>query len=127
MKNVLIISPRFPPVNAADHQRVRMALPYFREYGWEPTVLCVDSRFVEASQDAYLLNTIPDDISVESVPAISQALTQKIGFGALSYRAKQTLNRRGKQFALYTARAMTSQLVNVFDRVLSDRTFRIAS
>ena len=97
MKNVLIISPRFPPVNAADHQRVRMALPYFREHGWEPTVLCVDAQFVEASQDAYLLNTIPDDISVESVPAISQALTRKIGFGALSYRAKQTLNRRGQQ------------------------------
>ena len=83
MKNVLIISPRFPPVNAADHQRVRMALPYFREHGWEPTVLCVDAQFVEASQDAYLLNTIPDDISVESVPAISQALTRKIGFGGL--------------------------------------------
>ena len=97
MKNVLIISPRFPPVNAADHQRVRMALPYFREYGWEPTVLCVDAQFVEASQDPYLLNTIPDDISVESVPAISQALTRKIGFGGLSYRAKQTLNRRGQQ------------------------------
>jgi hypothetical protein len=97
MKKVLVISPRFPPVNAADHQRVRMALPYFREYGWKPTVLCVDARFVEAPQDPYLLQTIPEEISVESVPATSQALTRKIGFGGLSWRAKQPLNRRGQQ------------------------------
>ena len=57
MKNVLIISPRFPPLNAADHQRVRMALPYFREYDWEPTVLCVDAQFVEASQDLHKLQS----------------------------------------------------------------------
>ena len=30
---VLAISPRFPPTNAPDHQRLRMALPYFEEAG----------------------------------------------------------------------------------------------
>ena len=97
MKNVLIISPRFPPVNAADHQRVRMALPYFREHGWEPTILCVDPQFVEGSKDPNLLATVPEDICVESIPAIPQSLTRRIGFGGLSWRAKRSLNRRGQE------------------------------
>ena len=97
MKKVLIISPRFPPVNAADHQRVRMTLPYLREHGWEPTILCVSPLFVEGSQDPYLLDTVPTDICVESVPAIPQSLTRKLGFGGLSWRAKRSLNRRGQQ------------------------------
>ncbi len=97
MKNVLIISPRFPPVNAADHQRVRMALPYLRENGWDPTILCVDPDFIEAPRDPYLLDTIPSDISVESVPAISQKLTRKFGIGGLSWRAKRSVDLRGRQ------------------------------
>ena len=97
MKNVLIISPRFPPANAADHQRVRMALPYLREHGWEPTILCVDPQFVEGSQDPNLLATVPEDICVESVTAISQSLTRRLGFGGLTWRAKRSLNRGGQQ------------------------------
>ena len=38
---VLIVSPHFPPVNAPDHQRVRMSLPYLGEFGWEGHVLAV--------------------------------------------------------------------------------------
>jgi hypothetical protein len=33
MRRVLLVSPRFPPTNAADHQRVRMTCPYFAENG----------------------------------------------------------------------------------------------
>ena len=95
MKNVLIVSPRFPPVNAADHQRVRMALPHLRKNGWEPTILCVSPQFIEGSQDPYLLDTVPTDICVESVSAIPQSLSRKFGFGGLTWRAKRSVNRRG--------------------------------
>jgi hypothetical protein len=33
VKTVLIVSPHFPPVNAPDHQRVCMALPYLEQFG----------------------------------------------------------------------------------------------
>ena len=36
MRRVLIVSPSFPPISAADLHRVRMSLPYYREFGWEP-------------------------------------------------------------------------------------------
>ena len=59
-KSVLIISPHFPPINAPDHQRVRMALPYFRELGWEPVVLAVQPEFSENSRDDSLMVTVPN-------------------------------------------------------------------
>ncbi len=58
-RRVLIVSPHFPPVNAPDHQRVRMSLPYLYENGWEAHVLAVDPRFVAGFLDPYLLQTIP--------------------------------------------------------------------
>ena len=97
MKKVLIVSPRFPPVNAPDHQRVRMALPYFRHHGWQPTVLCVDPEYIESAKDPYLLKTIPGDVTVESVSAISQNITRKFGFGGLTWRAKRSIDRRARQ------------------------------
>ena len=62
MKSVLIISPHFPPVNAPDMQRVRMSLPYFKEMGWEPVVICVDQKYVEGFFDEMLNKTIPSKL-----------------------------------------------------------------
>ena len=41
MKRVLIVSPSFPPISAADLHRVRTSLPFYREFGWQPFVLAV--------------------------------------------------------------------------------------
>ena len=71
-----------------------MSLPHFRKNGWEPTILCVSPQFVEGSQDPYLLDTVPTDICVESVAAIPQSITRKVGFGGLTWRAKRSVNRR---------------------------------
>lgn len=35
MNRSLIVSPRFPPINAPDLHRVRHSLPYFHRTGWE--------------------------------------------------------------------------------------------
>lgn len=97
MRRVLIVSPHFPPVNAPDHQRARMALPYFREFGWDPAVLAVDARYVEAPRDELLLQTVPPDAPVYRVPAIDQALSRKIGLGNLGLRALPTVLGKGRQ------------------------------
>ena len=41
IRRLLIVSPHFPPLNAPDHQRVRMSLPHYAACGWEPVVLCI--------------------------------------------------------------------------------------
>jgi hypothetical protein len=84
---VLIVSPNFPPVNAADHQRVRMSLPYHQQYGWQAHVLAVDPAYNPTTLDNDLLLTIPDSISVTRVSALPLWLTRRIGCGSLALRA----------------------------------------
>ncbi len=97
MRRVLIVSPHFPPINAPDHQRVRMALPWFRRFGWEPVVLCVRTQDVEGFRDPNLARTIPRSVRVIRTKAVSPRLTRPFGFGSLALRALPTLRRAGDQ------------------------------
>jgi len=97
MKKVLIISPNFPPVNAADMHRVRQSLLYFREMGWEATVIAVRPGFVEMSQDPLLLETIPPDTPIIRVKAFPARITRKFGLGNLGYRTLWFCARTGNR------------------------------
>ena len=81
MKRLLCVTPAFPPNNAADCHRVRMALPYFQENGWEAEVLAVQPELVEAVQELELLQTVPARVRVHRVSAIPQKVTRVFGFG----------------------------------------------
>lgn len=87
MKRVLIISPYFPPSNAADMQRVRMSLPYFKEYGWEPELVVVEEGYSDMIKDSLLLDSIPKDIQVHQVKAFSKKWTSKFGLGSIALRS----------------------------------------
>jgi hypothetical protein len=97
MKRVLIISPYFPPSNAADMQRVRMSLPYFEQFGWLAEVVTVDSWHAEMIKDELLLKTVPKNIPVHQVDALPKKWTAKVGLGSLALRSlyyyRQTVNR----------------------------------
>lgn len=98
MKKVLIVSPHFPPINAPDHQRVRMSLPYLREFGWDPTILAVRPEFVEGGVlDPLLEVTVPNDIDVVRGRAIPYGLTRRLGLGSLALRALPYLWRAGNR------------------------------
>jgi len=97
MKRALIISPHFPPINAPDHQRIRMMLPYFSKNGWEVEVLAVDPDWVRAPQDKSLSETIPDGIRVYRVRGIPPSWTQRLGFDNLAIRTYRALDRRGTE------------------------------
>ena len=87
MKRVLIISPHFPPINAPDMQRVRMSLPYYREFGWDPVVLKVDARHVEGVIEPELLATIPTDVRIVRVWAFPIKWARWLGVGNIGLRA----------------------------------------
>ncbi|MDN3584425.1 glycosyltransferase [Mucilaginibacter flavus] len=87
MKKVLIISPYFPPSNAADMQRVRMSLPYFSTLGWKAEVVCVDPAYSDMVKDERLLLSLPDDQTVHKIRAVPLKWSRKIGFGSLGYRS----------------------------------------
>ena len=87
MKKVLIISPYFPPSNTADIQRVRMSLPYFRDFGWEAEVVTIDPRHSDMIKDPLLSLSINTDIKVHYVSAFSKSLTYKLGLGSIALRS----------------------------------------
>jgi glycosyltransferase involved in cell wall biosynthesis len=95
MKKALIVSPHFPPINAPDHQRVRMMLPHFEECGWEVEVLAVDPEWVSAPQDNSLLETVPKGIPVHRVRGIPPSWTRPLGFDNLAWRTVRALSKRG--------------------------------
>lgn len=97
-KRVLIVSPHFPPINAPDHQRVRMSLPYFEEFGWEPHILTVRPDCVEGVQDPLLEQTVPSNIPVIRTGALPVAHTRRFGLGSLSMRCFPHLLRAGNSY-----------------------------
>jgi len=97
MREVLIVSPRFPPINAADVHRVRMSLAYYRQFGWEPTVLCVDPATSDGIEDAMLAQALATDIRVVKIRAWDEAKCRPFGFGQLGYRSLLPLYRAGSR------------------------------
>nr|WP_294943198.1 hypothetical protein [uncultured Mucilaginibacter sp.] len=87
MKKLLIISPYFPPVNAADMHRVRTSLAYFHENGWQAEVVCIDPAYTNIGLDELLLKSVPPNIKIHRVKAISIKYTQKVGLGSLALRS----------------------------------------
>ncbi|NOW98780.1 glycosyltransferase [Mucilaginibacter sp. SG564] len=106
MKNLLIISPYFPPVNAADMQRVRMSLPYFAAHGWNVELVMVDEQYVDMAIDPLLLQSIPGNIKIHKVKAFHKRWTSKLGLGSIALRSlwfyRRKVNRllRDRKFDL---------------------------
>lgn len=95
MPSVLIISPRFPPTNAADHHRVRMALPFIGEFGWDAQVLAVDPDYVPNEKDPLLEQTLPEKFSLARVVPFKETFARMIGIGSLGLRSYMALQKQG--------------------------------
>ena len=98
MRRVLIISPHFPPVNAPDHQRVRMMLPYLRKLGWETTVLAITPEEVDGLPREPLLElSVPADVEIVRTGAVPLAIASRVGMRTLGLRAYPHVAREGAQ------------------------------
>lgn len=95
MKRLLIVTPRWVPHAAPDLQRVRLSLPHYRSYGWDPVILCIDPQHVEGTTEPELVTTVPHDIPVYTCPAFPQAWTRPLGLGSLGLRAFPLLLEAG--------------------------------
>ncbi len=94
---VLVISPNFPPVNAADMHRIRQSLPYLDEMGWEAVTLAVEPEFVEMGTDPLLLETIPKDAKVIRLKAFRPEKTRRFGLGNIGYRSLWQFYKAGNK------------------------------
>lgn len=96
-RRVLIVSPHFPPVNAPDHQRIRTALPYLAEGGWEAEILAVSPEEVPHSQDQLLQQALPELLPIHTTPALPQRLTRLVGLGNVGWRCLPYLAQAGNR------------------------------
>lgn len=95
MKRVLVVSPRFAPSSGADTHRVRMSLPWFGRWDWEPAVLRVAAREDPGVQDALLLRTLPDHLEIVEAGALPLRRCAPLGLSDLALRAWPSLYRQG--------------------------------
>ncbi len=95
MRNLLIVSPHFPPVNTPDMHRVRISLPHFCQHGWQPIVLAVAPDQVEGPLDPGLEDTLPEGLEVWRENALPIRWARRFGVGNLGIRAFWWLYRRG--------------------------------
>ncbi len=64
-----------------------MSLPFFREFGWQPSVLAVEPARQEEPREQALLASVPPDVPIAYVNALSTRWTRKVGVGNLALRA----------------------------------------
>ena len=69
MRNILIISPHYPPSNLAAVHRSRLFAQHLAAYGWHPVILTVDEKYYEEELDWNLHNLLPKDQRIEKVKA----------------------------------------------------------
>ncbi len=67
--------------------RVRMSLPYFQQFDWKAEVVIVKEEYVDMVKDPLLLESIPKDIPIHKVNALSKKWTSKFGLGSLALRS----------------------------------------
>ena len=84
---MLIISPYFAPVNAADTHRVRTSLSYYDVHGWTPEVVTVHPRYCDMVLDELLLQSVPNDIQIHYIKALDKRWTSRIGLGSIALRS----------------------------------------
>ena len=94
---LLIVSPHFPPSNAADMQRVRLILPYLKDSGVEAEVLGVEAEQVNVPKDPWLVPGLPADVLIHRVKALGLKWARFPGLGILSFRALRALRRKGDE------------------------------
>lgn len=71
-----------------------MALPYFRDHGWEAEVVAVEPAQVLAPHDPFLTSTLPDHVPVHRVQALSTSWGRVPGLGGLGYRCLPAVTRK---------------------------------
>ncbi len=72
-----------------------MALPYFKEFGWQPHVIAIQPEAVQGVSDRNLQSTIPEDISVTYIKALPVKYTKIVGLSSLGWRCLPYLTAAG--------------------------------
>lgn len=94
-RRLLIVSPHFPPVSAADMHRVRLLAPLLAHHGWDVHILSVAPGDTLQGLDPRLATPGIAALPVTRVPAPTAAFARLPGLGTLGIRAWRAMARAG--------------------------------
>ena len=92
MKNILIITPHYPPSNLAAVHRSRLFAQHLPSFGWIPIILTIQEKFYEEQLDWNLFDLIPQNQRIEKVKAFK--ITKPRIIGDIGLRGFFQLRRR---------------------------------
>jgi hypothetical protein len=64
-----------------------MSLPFFEQFGWHAEVVKIKDEFCDIQKDPLLLKSIPANLIIHEVAALSKKYTSKLGLGSLAIRS----------------------------------------
>jgi hypothetical protein len=79
MKNILLITPHYPPSNLAAVHRSRLFAQHLPALGWNPIILTVDENYYEENLDWKLHQLLPKNQRIEKVSAFKVTKPRLIG------------------------------------------------
>jgi hypothetical protein len=92
LKNILIISPHYPPSNLAAVHRTRLFAQHLPSFDWNPIILCVNENDYEEELDWNLDTLLPKEQRIEKVRALP--VTKPRFIGDIGLRAFFQLRRK---------------------------------
>lgn len=109
-RNVILVSPYFPPSTLAGVHRARHLAKHLPAVGWTPIVVCVNEIYHEERLDPTLAALVPQTVEIIKTEALSARLTRQIGVGDVSLRAWGALRRA--LFLLVQTRRISAVLIS---------------
>ena len=91
------MTPNWPPISCPDLHRVRMALPHFAEFGWEPLILKIDPEQQEGIKDPELCRTVPAAVRTWQAGCLPLWMTGWAGLRNVGLRSYFHLARLGQR------------------------------
>ena len=86
LRNVVIVSPFFPPSTLAGVHRARHLAKHLPAAGWNPIVLCVDEAYHAETLDPQLAALVPAATEIVRAPAVPVAVARPFGLGDIGLR-----------------------------------------
>jgi glycosyltransferase involved in cell wall biosynthesis len=108
-RDVIIISPYFPPSQLAGVHRARHLAKHLPAVGWTPIVLCVNEIYQEERLDYTLSKLVPQTVEIVKAKALPAWITRPVALGDISLRAWGALYR--KLFRLIQTRHIGAVLI----------------
>ena len=108
-RDVVILSPYFPPSTLAGVHRARHLAKHLPAAGWRPIVLCVHEVCHEQRLDPDLAALVPESVEIVKVQALPARFTRCFGLGDISLRAWRPMKRA--LFGLLATRPIGAVLI----------------